>query len=67
MESTLSLVQSAVACLAAYMADYTNQHCCEVTFAVDSYARLSTHHLKLSTNLSCKLASHYIGPFKVIE
>ena len=52
---------------AAYMADYANQHCCEVTFAVDSYAWLSTDHLKLPTNLSQKLASHYVGPFKVIE
>ena len=52
---------------AAYMADYANQYCCEVTFAADSYAWLSTDHLKLPTNLSQKLASRYIGPFKVIE
>ena len=49
------------------MAYYANQHCHEVTFAVDSYARLSADHLKLPTNLSRKLASSYIGPFKVIE
>ena len=27
---------------------------------------LSTNHLKLPKNLACKLASHYVGPFKVI-
>ena len=52
---------------AAYMANYANQHHFEVTFAVESYAWLSTDHLKLPTNLSWKLASHYFGPFKVIE
>ena len=67
MESTLQLVRSAMTRSAAYMADYANQHCCEVTFAVDSYAWLSTDHLKLPTNLSRKLASRYVGPFKVIE
>ena len=59
--------QSAMTRSAAYMADYANRYHCEVTFAVDSYAWLSTDHLKLPTNLSQKLASHYVGPFKVIE
>ena len=36
MESTLWLVCSSVTSLAAYMEDYAKQHCCEVTFAVDS-------------------------------
>ena len=67
MESTLQLVQSAMTRSAAYMADYANRHHCEVTFAVDSYVWLSTDHLKLPTNLSGKLASRYVGPFKVIE
>ena len=67
MESTLSLVQSAVTHSAAYIADYANLHHREVTFAVDSYAWLSTDHLKLPTNLSWKLASCYVGPFKVFE
>ena len=53
--------------LAAFMADYTNQHHCEFTFAVDSYAWLSTYHLKLPVTLSWKLASRYIGPFNTIE
>ena len=34
---------------------------------MDLYTWLSTDHLKLPTNLSQKLASHYISPFKVIE
>ena len=67
MESTSSLVGSAVTHLAAYMADYDNRHCYEVTFDVDSYAWLSTNHLKLLTNLFRKLASSYVGPFKVVE
>ena len=33
MESTLYLVQSAATYSAEYMADYANQHCCEVAFA----------------------------------
>ena len=67
MESTLSLVQAAVIYFAAYMADYANQHCFEVTFAVESYAWLSTDHLKLPINLSQKLASRYVGPFNIIK
>ena len=67
MKSTLQLVRSAMTCLAAFMAGYANQYCCEVAFAVDSYAWLSPDHLKLPTNLSWKLASHYFSPFKVIE
>ena len=34
---------------------------------MDSNAWLSTNHLKLTTSLSQKLASHYIGLFKVID
>ena len=49
------------------MADYTNQKYHEVNFAVDWYSWLSTDHLMLPTNLSWKLASSYVGPFKVIE
>ena len=67
MESTFQLVKSAVTRSAAYMEEYANQDCHEVTFAMDSYALLYTDHLKLPTNLSWKLASRYIGPFKVIE
>ena len=54
-------------CSAVYLADYTNQHHHEVTFAVESYAWLSTDQLKLPMNLSWKLASHYVGPLKIIE
>ena len=43
--------QSAVTRSVAYIDDYANQHCCKITFAVDSYAWLSTDHLKLPTNL----------------
>ena len=50
------------------MVDYANQYHPIVSFAVDSYAWMSTNHLKLPTNLSHKLAFHYIGPFfRVIE
>ena len=67
MESTLQLVHSAMTHSAAYMADYANQHCCKVTFTMNSYAWLSNNNLKLSTTLSCKFTSHYVGPFKIIE
>ena len=67
MESTLQLVRFSVTCSAACMANYANQHHCEVTFVVDSYACLSTDHLKLPTDLSRKLAFRYVGPFKVID
>ena len=49
------------------MVIYTNQHCFEITFTVDSYAWLSTDHLKLPTTLAQKLASHYVSPLKMIE
>ena len=52
---------------AAYMAAYAKQYHRKVTFSVDPNAWLSTDHLKLLTNLSQKLASHYVGPFNVIE
>ena len=61
----MSLVRSAMTRSADYMADYANQHRREVTFAVDSYAWLSTDHLKLPTNLFRKLASCYVGNFKI--
>ena len=67
MESTLQLVQSAVTRLATNMSDYANWHHCKVVFAVDSFAWFSTDHLKLPTHLSWKLASCYVGPFKVID
>ena len=67
IKPTLQLPQSAVTRSAAYIADYANQHRCEATFIVDSYVWLSTDHLKLPKDLSRKLASHYIGPFKVID
>ena len=67
MESTLQLVRFAVTCSTAYMVDYTNQHCHEVTFAMDSYSWLSTNHFKLPRSLSQKLTFHYVGPFKFIE
>ena len=67
MESPLKLVHSAVTRSAAYMVDYANQYHCKVTFAVDSYAWLSTDHLELPMNLLWKLASHYICYFKVID
>ena len=38
MESTLWLVQSTVMHLEAFMSDYTNRHCHEVTFSMDLYA-----------------------------
>ena len=66
MESTLQLVCSAMTRSAVYMADYANQYR-EITFAVDLYTWLSTDHLKLPTNLSRKLASRYVSPFKFIE
>ena len=49
------------------MADYDNQNFHEVTFAVESYAWLSTDRLKLPKNLSRQLTSRYIGYFKVID
>ena len=67
MESILQLVCSATTRLAAYMVDYAGRYYCNITCAVESYAGLSTNHLKLSMNLTQKLASHYIGPFKVID
>ena len=66
MESTLSLVHSAMIFWAAYMADYADQYHHEVTFAMNSYVWLSTDHLKLTINLAWKLASLYVGPFNVI-
>ena len=52
-------------CLAAYMVDYTNYYCHKAVFIVDLYACLSTDFLKLSITLSQKLASHYVGHFKL--
>ena len=51
IKSTLQLVHSAVTHSTAFMADYANQHCHEITFAIVSYAWLSTDRLKLPTTL----------------
>ena len=53
--------------LADCMAEYANQYHHSTIFAVDSYAWLSSDHLKLPITLSWKLASCYIGSFRIIE
>ena len=53
--------------LAACIVDCASRHFCDVTFAVESYAWLSTVHLKIPMTLSQKLASRYAGPLKIIE
>ena len=52
---------------AAYMADYANRSCRAVDMTVDSFAWLSTAHLRLSAKLSRKLAARWAGPFRVVS
>ena len=51
----------------AKMAARVDQHRRDVDVTVGSMVWLSTMNLWLPPTLSCKLAMHWIGPFKVVE
>ena len=49
------------------MTHQANKHRCDCDLVVGDHAWLSTEHLLLVSGLSRKLASHFIGSYKVIE
>ena len=49
------------------MAHQANKHRSDCDLVVGDHAWLSTEHLPLVSGLSRKLASRFIGPYKVIE
>ena len=65
MDLTVSVVHQSLKESATYMVDYANQSRQAVDVTVDSFAWLSTAHLRLPAKLSWKLAARWAGPFRV--